>query len=54
MVLLEHRPGGGREEHFGGKGTVEVPRDGRAPVCVMKGGKPEGATTEQVSREEEE
>lgn len=32
----------GGKSIWGQREQVEVPRDGRAPVCVMKGGKPEG------------
>lgn len=42
MVLLEHRPEEGGKSIWGQREQVEVPRDGRAPVCVMKGRKSEG------------
>lgn len=32
----------GGKSIWGQREQVEVPRDGIAPVCVMKGGKPEG------------
>lgn len=54
MVLLEHRPGGGREEHLGAKGTIGSAQRWKSTCVCDEGWEARGATTEQVSREEEE
>ena len=42
MVLLEHRPGGGKEEHLGSKGTSGSAQRWKSTRVCDEGRKPEG------------
>ena len=50
MVLLEHRPGGGREEHLGAKGTSGSAQRWKSTRVCDEGQEVRGATTEQAAR----
>ena len=49
MVLLEHRPGGGREEHLGAKGTSGSAQRWKSTRVCDEGQEVRGATTEQAA-----
>lgn len=53
-MLLEHRPGGGREEHLGAKGTSGSAQRRKSTRVCDEGREARGATAGQVSREEGE